>query len=48
MIYFNREDPALFVERRDGIGYTPNFAHPPVWLLFGVLAGIVGSAVLIL
>ena len=32
MIYFNRADPALLVEKRMGIGYTLNFGNPWCWL----------------
>lgn len=32
-IYFNRNDPALFVEKRFGIGWTMNFGRPIVWLI---------------
>ncbi|QPC45548.1 DUF1648 domain-containing protein [Mangrovibacillus cuniculi] len=28
LIYFNSEDPSIFVEKRFGIGFTLNFAHP--------------------
>ncbi|UII55227.1 DUF1648 domain-containing protein [Cytobacillus spongiae] len=28
LIYFNRNDPSIFVEKRFGIGYTMNFANP--------------------
>jgi len=38
MFYFNRQDPALFVEKRFGLGYTLNFGHPISWI---VLAAIV-------
>jgi uncharacterized membrane protein len=38
MFYVNRDDPALLVEKRFGIGYTLNFGHPGSWLL---LVGIV-------
>ncbi|MEF2966144.1 DUF5808 domain-containing protein [Paenibacillus sp. M1] len=36
-IYFNPQDPSIFVEKRTGIGWTFNFAHPAGWL---ILAGI--------
>lgn len=36
-IYFNREDPTIFVEKRFGVGWTVNFARPIVWLLFALL-----------
>lgn len=32
LIYYNRDDPSLLVEKRIGIGWTFNFAHPTVWL----------------
>jgi len=31
VIYFNREDPSLFVEKRFGVGFTVNLARPLVW-----------------
>jgi uncharacterized membrane protein len=35
LIYFNRNDPALFVEKRFGIGWTVNMANPQAWLVIG-------------
>lgn len=35
LFYFNRNDPALFVEKRFGIGWTLNFANPRVLLVIG-------------
>jgi len=38
VFYCNPEDPALFLEKRFGSGWTINFARPAAWLLFlGVL-----------
>jgi uncharacterized membrane protein len=37
-IYFNREDPALFVEKRFGFGYTLNFANP--WSFVFLVAAV--------
>lgn len=37
MYYVNREDPSIFVEKIEGVGYTLNFGHPAAWLLFAVL-----------
>lgn len=46
IIYFNRDDPSLLVERRLGIGVTFNFAHPASWLLFGgILVVTVGLVI---
>jgi uncharacterized membrane protein len=35
--YVNRADPALFVEKRVGVGYTPNFGNPWSWVLLTVV-----------
>jgi len=44
-IYFNPQDPSLFVEKRSGIGWTMNFANPLSWItLLGILAVIGWSA----
>ncbi len=32
MFYYNPDDPAIFVEKRFGIGWTNNFAQPLSWL----------------
>ena len=36
MFYVNSDDPSIFVEKRFGIGYTLNFAHPVSWLILGL------------
>ena len=36
IFYVNPDDPALFVEKRFGIGYTLNFAHPVSWLVLSL------------
>jgi uncharacterized membrane protein len=36
MFYFNPDDPALFVEKRIGIGYTVNFAHASGWIIMAL------------
>ncbi len=41
LFYFNRDDPALIVEKRFGIGYTFNFGHTGAWLVIGGLVAIV-------
>lgn len=42
-IYYNRSDPALFVQKRIGMGYTLNFGNRASWLLMGVfLIGTLG------
>jgi uncharacterized membrane protein len=40
LIYFNRADPAFLVEKRFGIGYTLNFAHPFAWALLTLFVAI--------
>lgn len=40
IFYYNPQDPALMVEKRVGVGWTFNFAHPVVWLILGLLIAI--------
>ena len=40
LFYINRDDPALFVEKRFGVGYTLNFGHFGVWVALVVLAAV--------
>jgi uncharacterized membrane protein len=43
ILYFNREDPSLFVEKRFGVGFTMNLARPAIWGIFlAILAACVG------
>ncbi len=37
IFYYNPEDPALFVEKRFGVGWTSNFARPMTWVIFLIL-----------
>ncbi|EAD5565979.1 DUF1648 domain-containing protein [Listeria monocytogenes] len=41
VIYFNRNDPALFVEKRFGIGWTINTARPVAWLSFVIIIAVI-------
>jgi uncharacterized membrane protein len=36
-VYANRSDPALFVEKRFGLGYTVNFGNPWSWVILAAL-----------
>ncbi len=47
-IYYNRDDPALFVQKRFGIGYTFNFAHPLSWVILAAFLGGIAALVLVL
>lgn len=42
IIYFNKNDPSIFVEKRFGIGWTLNFANPLGYLI------VIGPLILIL
>ena len=45
VFYFNRDDPAVLVEKRFGIGYTLNLARPMSWtilLVVPLLLALVG------
>jgi len=40
LFYVNRDDPAVFIEKRFGVGYTVNFGHPGVWIGVAVLVAV--------
>lgn len=40
VLYFNRDDPSVMVEKRFGIGYTMNFAHPIAWGIALILVAV--------
>jgi hypothetical protein len=46
--YYNPQDPAFLVERRFGLGYSPNFAKPLSWVVMTVLILLPGMCVLYL
>ncbi|RAP74428.1 DUF5808 domain-containing protein [Paenibacillus montanisoli] len=39
-IYYNPQDPAVFVPKKYGIGWTINFGRPAGWLAFAALIAI--------
>ncbi|WP_404458203.1 DUF1648 domain-containing protein [Oceanobacillus kapialis] len=46
--YFNKNDPAVFLEKRFGIGWTTNFARPLTWvILLGIIALAAGLPLLL-
>jgi uncharacterized membrane protein len=46
MIYYNPDDPALWIEKRFGIGWTINMGNPRAWLFLGGV--LVFGAVIVL
>jgi uncharacterized membrane protein len=40
LFYYNPDDPALFVEKRFGIGWTVNLARPAVWLIVAAIIAL--------
>jgi uncharacterized membrane protein len=47
ILYINRDDPALFVPRRLGVGWTPNLGHPGgVAIAVGLLV-LIAAAILV-
>ena len=40
-IYYNKNDPSLFVEKRMGIGMTLNFARPAAKVFMGIIVAII-------
>jgi uncharacterized membrane protein len=45
--YYNPDDPALFVEKRIGLGYTVNFGNRASWLLTAALLAPLVIAILL-
>lgn len=42
LFYYNPSDPSAFIEKRSGIGYSPNYAKPAGWIFtFGILAVVI-------
>jgi uncharacterized membrane protein len=41
LLYVNRDDPAIVVEKRFGIGYTLNLGHPLTWVVLAVMLLVV-------
>ncbi len=37
LIYYNPDDSALMVPKREGFGYTLNFGRPVCWFIFGAI-----------
>jgi uncharacterized membrane protein len=37
VFYFNRDDAAIFVEKRFGLGYSLNFARPMEWIIVALI-----------
>ncbi|GAA0463707.1 DUF1648 domain-containing protein [Alkalibacillus silvisoli] len=48
IFYVNRHDPALFMEKRFGVGWTINFARPLAWLLIVGLLMVTGGLPILL
>lgn len=40
LFYVNPDDPAIFVEKRIGIGYTVNFGQLRVWIALAIIIGL--------
>ncbi|MBA3823649.1 MAG: DUF1648 domain-containing protein [Ktedonobacterales bacterium] len=47
VLYYNPNDPALFVERRSGMGFTLNFGHRGSWLFMGGLLVFIVAATVV-
>lgn len=47
IIYFNKEDASIFVEKRFGVGFTINFARPISWLIIAIIVIIIIGALII-
>lgn len=40
MFYVNRNDPNFLVEKKFGVGWTVNFAHPGTWIFLLLVLGV--------
>jgi uncharacterized membrane protein len=47
LIYVNRDDPALMVGNRVGVGWTFNFGNPAAWLICGAIVSVAAGLALI-
>jgi uncharacterized membrane protein len=47
LLYVNRDDPALMVGARFGVGWTFNLANPASWLLISAIVGTPAGLVII-
>ena len=47
MFYVNKQDPALFVEKRFGVGFTINFGRPAAILIFVGIIGVIAAIAII-
>jgi uncharacterized membrane protein len=45
VIYYNPDDAAIFVEKRDGFGYTVNFGNRLAWVVLAAMV-LIGPAVM--
>jgi hypothetical protein len=48
MIYYNPNDAALFVARRDSVGFTSNMGNPWSWVMLGSLLVMIAIGFLIM
>jgi uncharacterized membrane protein len=47
LLYVNRDDPALLVSARFGVGWTPNLGNPTAWLLIAGFIAVPAGLVII-
>ena len=47
LFYADGDDPALFVEKRFGIGYTLNFGNPWSWAMLVLVGAVVAASLLL-
>lgn len=40
IVYYNPNDPSVWVEKRFGIGWTLNFAHKESWFIIMIILAI--------
>lgn len=40
IFYYNPNDPAIWVDKRTGLGWTLNFAHKESWVIIFIILAI--------
>ncbi|WP_019413007.1 DUF1648 domain-containing protein [Paenisporosarcina sp. TG20] len=48
LIYINKDDPSILVEKRFGIGWTVNMGHKGSWIFLGLLFGTIALIAIVL
>lgn len=48
MFYYNPNDPNRYVPRPEGLGLSPNYAHPDIYFIVGAALAIIVTLIFFL